>query len=81
MVRDEICKGVDSAAVARALAAGGYLEHEEGRHTKYVRLPERGKTRVFVHCGDAGGTVGTTTANSPDPSTCHVACLYPAAVE
>jgi len=54
MVRDEICKGVDSAAVARALAAGGYLEHEEGRHTKYVRLPERGKTRVFVHCGDAG---------------------------
>jgi len=46
--RDEICKGVDSAAVARALAAGGYLEHEEGRHTKSVRLPGRGKTRVFA---------------------------------
>ena len=45
--RSEICKGFDSSAVARALAARGYLEHERGRHTKAARIPGLGKTRIY----------------------------------
>ena len=45
--RSEICRGFDSSAVARALAARGYLEHERGRHTKAARLPGLGKTRIY----------------------------------
>jgi uncharacterized protein (DUF927 family) len=43
----EICRGFDPSAVARALAAHGYLEHERGRHTKQARLPGLGKTRIY----------------------------------
>lgn len=47
--KNEICKGYDSRKVAKALLNYGLLEHDTGKPTKTVRLPNRTKAlRVYA---------------------------------
>lgn len=47
--KNEICKGYDSRKVAKALINYGLLEHDTGKPTKTVRLPNRTKAlRVYA---------------------------------
>lgn len=47
--KNEICKGYDSRKVAKALLAYSLLEHDTGKNTKTVRLPNRSKAiRVYA---------------------------------
>jgi len=46
--RREVCKGFDARAVARAMAAKGWLVTEAGRHTTNARIPGEGLRRVYV---------------------------------
>jgi uncharacterized protein (DUF927 family) len=47
--RQKICIGLDSAIVAKTLAARGYLEKDaEGNLTRTERLPDGSRTRVYV---------------------------------
>lgn len=45
--KDEVCKGFDHNAVARELAARGFLRFEAGRTTVKPRLPGLGTVRVY----------------------------------
>jgi hypothetical protein len=47
--KNELCKGLDSRKVAKVLLGHGLLEHDTGKNTKTVRLPNRGKAlRVYA---------------------------------
>ncbi|MNX66847.1 hypothetical protein D3C86_979510 [compost metagenome] len=47
--RDEVCKGFNAAAIARALAEQGHLQRgSEDRPTVQRRFPEIGRTRVYA---------------------------------
>ncbi|WP_459987536.1 DUF927 domain-containing protein, partial [Komagataeibacter kakiaceti] len=49
MFRKEVCKGLDAKRAARALCGAGYLlPDQSGRMSQSVRLPDMGRSRVYV---------------------------------
>ena len=46
--RSELCKGLDAAALARAMIAKGWMTASEANHlTRSIRVPGIGKTRLY----------------------------------
>ena len=46
--RGELCKGLDPAAIAKAMIAKGWMQTGEGKHlARQVRVPGIGKTRLY----------------------------------
>jgi hypothetical protein len=58
--RQEVCKGLDAGAVARALADAGWLRTDKsGKLATLVRVPGAGPTRVYaIDPGFLGGEDG-----------------------
>ena len=61
--REEVCKGMDHAAIARALGQAGWLECESGRLTKKIRTPD-GQTYFYIVSASILGENAETGENS-----------------
>ncbi|HLJ46716.1 MAG TPA: DUF927 domain-containing protein [Bryobacteraceae bacterium] len=46
--QDEVCAGYDHRLIAKELVKLGYLEHDQGRNTKKVRLPDVGMVNAYM---------------------------------
>ncbi len=65
--RRDVCAGFDPKAVLRNLKVHGFLEHDQGRLDKSVRLPGAGKTRVYaITAGILEGRSAVRVAGSGD---------------
>jgi hypothetical protein len=46
--REEVCKGFDANAIARAVASRGWLESDADHLTKRIRIPTLGAMRLYL---------------------------------
>ncbi|MDR0701194.1 MAG: DUF927 domain-containing protein [Azoarcus sp.] len=64
--RNEVCNGYDSAAVARLMAARGFLVHDNDRLEHSVRLPGIGLKRIYHIKPEFLADGEKTTDSSPE---------------